>query len=142
MTFSSWEDAICSPLAWKRPSNSKRSPTSMPTVIPAGELKHGPIALIDANFPVIAFCANQKTEEKIVSNLQEVKARGAPYPRPSPENLKIVAPIADDVIWLPPTTDELSPFSPRHVAGQLSRLLHRQRNGTAISTNRETSQNR
>lgn len=84
----------------------------------AGELKHGPIALIDAHFPVIAFCANQQTEEKIVSNLQEVKARGAPILALAPENLKFLTKIADDVIWLPQTTDPLAPF-PSTVAGQL-----------------------
>lgn len=84
----------------------------------AGELKHGPIALIDANFPVIAFCANHQTEEKIISNLQEVKARGAPIIALAPENLKVVSKIADDVIWLPPTNDHLAPFAST-VAGQL-----------------------
>ena len=85
---------------------------------PAGELKHGPIALIDKNFPVIAFCANHKTEDKIISNLQEVKARGAPVLALAPENLKAVSKIADDVIWLPYTNDPLSPFAST-VAGQL-----------------------
>lgn len=84
----------------------------------AGELKHGPIALIDSNFPVIAFCANHQTEEKIVSNLQEVKARGAPILAFAPESLKGISKIADDVIWLPITTDPLSPFAST-VAGQL-----------------------
>lgn len=85
---------------------------------PAGELKHGPIALIDTHFPVIAFCANHKTEDKILSNIQEVKARGAPILALAPETLKAVAAVADDVIWLPSTTDELAPFSSA-VAGQL-----------------------
>jgi glucosamine--fructose-6-phosphate aminotransferase (isomerizing) len=85
---------------------------------PAGELKHGPIALIDNNFPVIAFCANSKTQDKILSNLQEVKARGAPVLALAPQGMKTVQTIADDIIWLPPTTDELSPFA-SVVAGQL-----------------------
>ncbi len=84
----------------------------------AGELKHGPIALIDTQFPVIAFCANHQTEEKIVSNLQEVKARGAPVLALAPENLKGVAKVADDVLWLPVASDPLSPFAST-VAGQL-----------------------
>jgi glucosamine--fructose-6-phosphate aminotransferase (isomerizing) len=84
----------------------------------AGELKHGPIALIDAQFPVIAFLANHQTEEKILSNLQEVKARGAPILALAPKNLKAVSKIADDVIWLPPASDLLSPFSST-VAGQI-----------------------
>jgi glucosamine--fructose-6-phosphate aminotransferase (isomerizing) len=84
----------------------------------AGELKHGPIALIDENFPVIAFCANKKTEEKILSNLQEVKARGAPILAIAPDHLASVASIADDTIFVPSTIDELSPFAST-VAGQL-----------------------
>jgi glucosamine--fructose-6-phosphate aminotransferase (isomerizing) len=43
---------------------------------PAGEMKHGPIALIDENMPVVAICAPGRTYEKMLSNLQEVKARG------------------------------------------------------------------
>src|SRR5690606_14523536 len=84
----------------------------------AGELKHGPIALIDANFPVIAFCGNKETEEKIVSNLQEVKARGAPILAFAPAHMKGISKIADDVVWIPETTDSLSPFAST-VAGQL-----------------------
>ncbi len=85
---------------------------------PAGELKHGPIALLNPLFPVVAFCANQKTQDKIVSNLMEVKARGAPVLVFAPETLKAVSTIADDVFWLPPTNDQLSPFAST-VAGQL-----------------------
>lgn len=84
----------------------------------AGELKHGPIALIDADFPVIAFCANQQTEEKIISNLQEVKARGAPILAIAPDSLRSLSKIADDIIWVPPTIDPLSPFAST-VVGQL-----------------------
>lgn len=85
---------------------------------PGGELKHGPIALLNPSFPVVAFCANRKTQEKILSNLMEVKARGAPVLAFAPAGLKAVAEIADDVVWLPPTLDELSPFA-CSVAGQL-----------------------
>ena len=83
-----------------------------------GEIKHGPIALIDENFPVIAFLANQQTKEKMMSNLQEVKARGAPILVFAPKYLKAVEKLADDVIWLPETSDPLSPFAST-VAGQL-----------------------
>jgi glutamine---fructose-6-phosphate transaminase (isomerizing) len=84
----------------------------------AGELKHGPIALLDANFPVVSFCANRMTEEKIVSNLMEVKARGAPVLAIAPERLQNIKAIADDVIWVPDTIDPLAPF-PSSIAGQL-----------------------
>ena len=43
---------------------------------PAGELKHGPLALIDENMPVIALAPESEIVEKLVSNLEEVKARG------------------------------------------------------------------
>lgn len=85
---------------------------------PAGELKHGAIALIDSRLPVVAFCANLQTKDKIISNLMEVKARGAPILAFAPEGMKEVADVADDVFWLPATIDELAPFSST-VAGQL-----------------------
>lgn len=85
---------------------------------PAGELKHGPIALLDSNFPVIAFCANELTQEKILSNLMEVKARKAPVLAIAPKNLSAVYKIADDVIPVPSIRDELAPFAST-VAGQL-----------------------
>lgn len=85
---------------------------------PAGELKHGPLALIDSDFPVVAFLANKLTEEKMTSNLMEVKARGAPVLAVAPTNLKTVSAIADDVIWVPETIDPLAPLLST-VAGQL-----------------------
>lgn len=85
---------------------------------PAGELKHGPIALINENFPVVAFCANKQTYDKTLSSMMEVKARGAPILALAPTGADEVAAIADDVIWLPPTIDELATF-PSSVAGQL-----------------------
>lgn len=85
---------------------------------PAGELKHGPIALIDENFPVLAFLANRQSEEKMISNLQEVKARGAPILAIAPKHLKIAEKIADDCIWVPDTIDPLAPFA-SSVAAQL-----------------------
>jgi glucosamine--fructose-6-phosphate aminotransferase (isomerizing) len=84
----------------------------------AGELKHGPIALLDANFPVVAFCANKKTEDKIVSNLMEVQARGAPVLAFAPEHLKGIQDGVDDLFLLPEAIDELAPFA-SVVAGQL-----------------------
>ena len=85
---------------------------------PAGELKHGPIALLCPTFPVIAFCANHQTEEKILSNLMEVKARGAPLLAIAPEGLQGVSSVADDVFWVPDTLDPLAPFAST-VTGQL-----------------------
>ena len=85
---------------------------------PAGELKHGPIALLNENFPVIAFCANKQTYKKTISNLMEIKARKAPILAFAPAGADEVKDIADDIFWLPPTIDELATF-PSSVAGQL-----------------------
>ncbi|MBF8263367.1 MAG: glmS [Parachlamydiales bacterium] len=85
---------------------------------PAGELKHGPIALICPNFPVVAFCSNDQTLDKIVSNLMEVKARGAPILAFAPEGLHSIIEIADDIFWLPESIDPFAPFA-SIVAGQL-----------------------
>jgi len=85
---------------------------------PAGELKHGPIALINPNFPVIAFCSNEQTKEKMLSNIAEVKARGAPVLAFAPFGMEAVHNLADDVFWLPPTIDMLAPFTAT-VAAQL-----------------------
>ena len=85
---------------------------------PAGELKHGPIALINQKFPVVAFCANEQTHEKIVSNLMEVKARGAPVLAFAPEGAHGISNIVDDIFTLPPCIDPFAPFA-SIVAGQL-----------------------
>lgn len=85
---------------------------------PAGELKHGAIALISENFPVVAFCSNIQTHEKIASNLMEVKARGAPILAFAPLGMESISSIADDVFWLPPVIDPFAPFAST-IAGQL-----------------------
>lgn len=85
---------------------------------PAGELKHGPIALLNPKFPVVAFCANEKTRDKIASNLTEVKARGAPVFAIAPQNFSELDSIADDIFHVPPTLDALAPFT-SSIAGQL-----------------------
>ncbi len=98
---------------------------------PAGEMKHGPIALISENLPVIAFCANHLTYEKMLSNLMEVKSRGAPILAFASEGSRRIADIADDVIWLPPACDELATF-PSSVAGQLLAYYIAKERGTEI----------
>ena len=67
----------------------------------AGELKHGTIALIDEHQPVIAMCCNESIMEKTMSNIVEVKARGAEVLAVTfKDNQKIVS-LADDVIFVP-----------------------------------------
>lgn len=85
---------------------------------PAGEMKHGPLALINPNLPVIAFCSNNKTYEKLLSSLMEAKARCAPILAFATKDSQGIENIADDIIWLDKTIDELAIF-PSSVAGQL-----------------------
>lgn len=78
--------------------------------IAAGELKHGTIALIDKGVPVIALATQQKLYEKMVSNIQEVKARGAYVFAIAKEGHETVRDEADDVIYIPECMDELTPL--------------------------------
>lgn len=84
----------------------------------AGEMKHGPIALISKDCPTVAFCANKQTYTKFISNLMEVKARGGPVLAIAEEGCEGLEGIADDVIYVPETIDELAAI-PSSVAGQL-----------------------
>lgn len=85
---------------------------------PAGEMKHGPIALIDSNLPVIGLCGNHKTAEKMISNMMEIKARGAPLLAFAFPQMPEIERIANDCIILPDCLDELAPI-PFSVATQL-----------------------
>lgn len=85
---------------------------------PAGEMKHGPIALIDSSLGVIGMCGNQKTYDKMLSNLMEVKARGGILLALVPEGCTEVENIADDLLFLPKICDPLAPI-PYSVATQL-----------------------
>lgn len=85
---------------------------------PAGEMKHGPIALIGPDCPTVAFCANQLTYDKLLSNLMEVKARSGPIIAIAQENSVGIESIADDVIWVPACKDEIAVI-PTTVAAQL-----------------------
>lgn len=85
---------------------------------PAGEMKHGPIALIGPSCPTVAFCADTRTYEKTLSNLMEVKARQGPLIAIAEEGAQGLQGIADDIIFVPRTIDELSAI-PSSVAAQL-----------------------
>lgn len=75
---------------------------------PAGEMKHGPIALINEECPTVALCANKLTFEKMISNIMEVKARNGAVIAIAEEGTIGLEGIADDIIWVPETIDELA----------------------------------
>ncbi|HEX3067566.1 MAG TPA: glutamine--fructose-6-phosphate transaminase (isomerizing), partial [Thermoanaerobaculia bacterium] len=77
---------------------------------PAGEMKHGPIALIDENLPVVAIATHSPVYDKVVSNLQEVKARDGKLIVICDEGDDAVKALADDVIEIPWTIEPLQPI--------------------------------
>lgn len=77
---------------------------------PAAEMKHGPIALIDENMPVLFIATNKSAHEKIVSNIQEVKARRGKVIAVINHADEVIEGLADDVIRVPETEELLSPL--------------------------------
>ena len=74
---------------------------------PAGEMKHGPIALLEPGFPVVAIVPEDRVHDKTVSNIQEVIARGAVCVAVATDGDEAVASLVEHVLWIPPMTDEL-----------------------------------
>jgi glucosamine--fructose-6-phosphate aminotransferase (isomerizing) len=77
---------------------------------PAAEMKHGPIALIDENMPVVFLCTNVSAYEKIISNIQEVKARKGRIIAVVNKVDEQISSLADHLIVVPETDEVLSPL--------------------------------
>ncbi len=78
--------------------------------LPAGELKHGSIALLDPDTPLIAIATASHVYEKVVSNMQEVRARDARVVVVATEGDESIHKHADDVLYVPATLEQLSPL--------------------------------
>lgn len=76
---------------------------------PAGEMKHGPIALIDKEMPVVAIAPRDPWYEKMVSQIEQAKSRGGSVLMVATEGDERAAELADDVIWIPEVPWMLSP---------------------------------
>ncbi len=77
---------------------------------PSGEMKHGPIALIDENFPTVAIIPKDSVYEKTRSNLEEIKARKGKIIAVATEGDEEIRDVADDVIYIPETLEMLTPI--------------------------------
>jgi glucosamine--fructose-6-phosphate aminotransferase (isomerizing) len=77
---------------------------------PAAEMKHGPIALIDQNTPSVFIMPPGFIYDKVMANVEEVKARGGPVIAIASEGDERVAKLADDVIYTPAVPEYLQPF--------------------------------
>jgi len=77
---------------------------------PAGEMKHGPIALLDSTVPVVGIATDGRVREKMISNLMESKAREAPVIAVANRGDEEVMAVADHVFWVPRVDELLSPI--------------------------------
>ena len=75
----------------------------------AGELKHGPIALLDADTPLVAVATRGAVYDKVLSNVSEARARQAPIVAVATAGDEQIAAHAQDVLVVPETLEELSP---------------------------------
>ena len=76
----------------------------------AGEMKHGPIALIDKNFPTIGIAPSDSVYEKIISNLEEIKARKGLILAIATEGNSQIKKITPNIIYIPKTSEMLTPI--------------------------------
>ena len=76
----------------------------------AGEMKHGPIALIDEEMPVVVLCPQDTHYEKTLSNLQEVKARGGRVIAIATQGDETIVAQSDEQIWIPQAPESLLPL--------------------------------
>jgi glucosamine--fructose-6-phosphate aminotransferase (isomerizing) len=76
----------------------------------AGEMKHGPIALLDPKVPVVAILTDGRVREKVLSNVAEAKAREAPIVLVANHGDEDAAVLGDHVFWVPRVDELLSPL--------------------------------
>jgi len=77
---------------------------------PAAEMKHGPIALVDEELPVVFVATKDSYHEKIVSNIQEIKARKGKVIAVITEGDEVIPGLADDVFFVPPADEIIAPM--------------------------------
>ncbi len=77
---------------------------------PAGEMKHGPIALIDREMPVVCLALRDLVRDKMLSQIEQAKARGGRVIAVATDGDDLIASKADDVLWVPATPPLLAPI--------------------------------
>ena len=76
----------------------------------AGEMKHGPLALINKDFPSVVICPSDSVYKKVVNNIEEIKTRRGPILAIATEGNKEIKSLVDDVIYIPKTLELLNPI--------------------------------
>lgn len=95
--------------------------------IGGGELKHGFLALVDEDFPTIAICPSDSVYDKMVSNIEEVKARDGKVIAIATQGNEKIKELVDDVIYIPKTLEMLTPLLsviPLHLLAYYTAVLH------------------
>ncbi|MFH1433589.1 MAG: glutamine--fructose-6-phosphate transaminase (isomerizing), partial [Candidatus Uhrbacteria bacterium] len=100
----------CAPIAYEGALKLKEIAYVHSEGYAAGEMKHGPIALIDSSFPSIVIAPKDSVYEKTVSNMEEIKARGGPILAITTEGNDELKRLADDIIYIPKTLEMLTPI--------------------------------
>ena len=77
---------------------------------PGGEMKHGPIALADENLPFFFIVPSDSVYEKMISNIEEIKARGGKIIALASEGNEKIKELVDDVLYIPKTSEMLTPI--------------------------------
>lgn len=95
--------------------------------VASGELKHGSLALVDENFPTIAIATSDSVYDKVISNIQEIRARMGPVLAIATEGNEEIKKLVDDVIYIPKTLEMLTPILsviPLHLFAYYMAVLH------------------
>jgi glucosamine--fructose-6-phosphate aminotransferase (isomerizing) len=101
---------ICYPIALEGALKLKEISYIHAEGYPAGEMKHGPIALIDENVPVVVLAPEDGVYKKIMGNVEEVKARGGRVISVLSEGDEEISRLSDDVVFVPRTLPYLNPI--------------------------------
>jgi glucosamine--fructose-6-phosphate aminotransferase (isomerizing) len=78
---------------------------------PAGEMKHGPIALIDEHMPVVTIVPKDPWYEKMISQIEQTKARGGIVVAVATDGDELLPDISDHILWVPETPWMLTPIT-------------------------------
>ncbi|NBS41304.1 isomerizing glutamine--fructose-6-phosphate transaminase, partial [bacterium] len=100
----------CAPLAFEGALKLKEIAYVHAEGYAAGEMKHGPIALIEPAFPTLVLCPVDSVYEKTKSNVEEIRARRGPVIAVTTEGNEDMRRLADDVIFIPKTLEMLTPL--------------------------------
>ncbi|MBU2613359.1 glutamine--fructose-6-phosphate transaminase (isomerizing) [Patescibacteria group bacterium] len=100
----------CAPIAFEGALKLKEISYIHAEGYAAGEMKHGPIALIDATFPTVVLCPKDSVYEKTRSNIEEIRARGGKIVAVTTEGNEEAQRFSDDVIYIPKTLEMLTPI--------------------------------